>query len=132
MFQLNYIMTKLLDVLEGKSETAFMSLVILINSCIDNIVSSRFVDGVVCQMHIQIIQVALSWRFVFCCCKSAKPFLIEINSQGVNTTKQNINSQIKFQVVNQKWFMQISLNHIMFLRVKIFKISGEENSFALT
>lgn len=58
------------------------------------------VNGIVGQVHAQIVEVAPLWRHIVFCRKPCESFFVNESSQGVDTGYQNVNPKIKLQVVN--------------------------------
>jgi hypothetical protein len=93
-------------------------------------------------MHAHVIQVFIIWSLVFDCCKSRQAIFVEVQAKWIDTNNKDIKSEIKFKAINQKWFSHIPLNNHPFFLPKLilnyyffscqqFRISGQENPFAL-
>jgi len=82
-----------------------------LNWFVENEIWVIFVDGVICKMHVIVLKIVCSWCCVRLCSKTSQTLLIYKYSQRICTSHKHINSHIKFQPINQKWFMKISLNH---------------------
>ena len=59
-----------------------------------------FVDSVICQMLEEVGHVLASGRLIRLCRKSGETLLEKVDSEGVHTGHQNVESEIKFQVVD--------------------------------
>ena len=79
------------------------------------VVAGRLIDRVISQMHIHVSQVLLIWRLKLACRQPAKTLLVKVNAQGVNTTQQDINPQIKLQVVDKEGPIKVPLHHILLI-----------------
>jgi len=124
-------MAHLLDIFQGKSETTLVPQIVFLAPLVLNVVTRHFIDGVVGQMHVQIVQIVLIWRPVLTCRQTAQTFLVEQNSERVDSTKQDVDSQIKLQPVYQEWFVKVPLDNVVLIRVEIFKTAREEDASAL-
>lgn len=113
------------------SKWSFASDVILSFTIIGHKVFTVFIDCVISQVHKQIPKVTWLWAFVWNCSKPCKSFFVQENPQWIDTSKENIYSQIKFKAINQIWLMHVSLNHIMFSWKNVFEASGQEDAFSL-
>src|SRR5690349_12730867 len=81
-----------------------------------------FVDGIVGQVHIEIIQVRVRRPLVFLSRKSRKTHLMEVDAQWVNAIKEDVYPEVEFQIVYQVWLSYISLNDtpLIFTRIHDF------------
>ena len=68
-------------------------------------------------MHVKVAQIAVIWRLVLDRGQPAEAFFIHVNSEWVNTAHVNINSEIEFQFVDEKWFVEVPLNNVMVVGV---------------
>ena len=82
-------------------------------------------------MHVEIIEVVLVRRSVFTRGQPAQAFLVEENAQGVNAAEQNVDAQVEFQLVDQEWLVEVSLDHVVLVWVKVLKVSRQEDAPAL-
>lgn len=83
-------------------------------------------------MHVNILQVTLQRRFIGNCCESSKSLFMNKSSQRTNSIHKNVNSQIKFQIINQQRLMDVSLNNISICFSKTIRTSNQEDSSTLT
>ena len=94
-------MPHLSDVLQCKGQTSFVASLLPLGVLLVLLeVFTSLVNGIVSQMHEQIVYVSLIGTLVLTGRQPAQTFLEKVNSKGVNTTKQHVNSQIKLQLVN--------------------------------
>ena len=105
--------------------------IIFIATFVLNVVAREFIYSVVGQVHVQIVKIVLVWRSVFARCESAQTFLVEEDAQGVHTAQQHINAQIEFQFVYQEWLMEISLDYVVLIWIKVFQVPRQENTSTL-
>ena len=89
------------------------------------------VDGVIGKVHKQVSEIVLRWRTVLIGGQAAEAFVVKVYSEGINTAKQHVNTEIKLESVDQKWLMQVPLNDIMFCHLKIFEKTSKEDAFPL-
>ena len=61
-----------------------------------------FVERVVCQVHVSLVQVLGRGSRVWLCAKSSEPISEEIAPQGVYRGNEHIQPQVKFVAVEQK------------------------------
>jgi hypothetical protein len=73
------------------------------------------VDGVVCKMHVQIVDIGLRWRFVFLGGKPGQTLIVNVNSQGVTSSYQGINSQVEFKTLIQQRIRNVLLHDTVFI-----------------
>ena len=72
------------------------------------------VDTVICQMLIQVLHGVLR-AVIWFWCKSSQSLVINVNPEWIYTRYQNINSQIKFMAIDQKWVRDIFTNNSFFI-----------------
>ena len=68
------------DVTQRKSQAPFVACVVPLLIMIFFEFSTVLIDSVVGQVHKQVIQIVLCWRFVLLCRKAAKTFVEKIDS----------------------------------------------------
>lgn len=56
-----------------------------------------FVNGVVCQMHVKIVQIVLRSGLVLLSCKSHQTLIINVQAQGVAASNQGVYPEVEFQ-----------------------------------
>jgi hypothetical protein len=66
------------------------------------------------------------------CGKSSQTLFKNVNSHGINTIEQHINSEVKFKPIYEQWILNIVLSYHMVMWVNVMPILGQENTFALT
>ena len=54
------------------------------------------IDGIICQMHKEIIDITFFCAHVLIRGKSSQSIIEEVNLEWINSIKENINSEIKF------------------------------------
>lgn len=72
-------------------------------------------------MHAHILHILFRRWLIFFSRKSSQPFFIEIDGERVDTSDKDINSEVKFETINQVWFMKIALDYAMSCRIDILK-----------
>ena len=133
----------ILQFLEHKLIGAFTSLII--GSCVVILdKGTRFlVDGVVSQVHAQVVQVTGGGARVLDCGETGQPILVNVNAQRRNAINEHINAQVKLVAVYQVWLVHVSLdNHVLhyssigcvdcLLCREGLRITSQENALALT
>ena len=99
------VVAHLLDILQRKSQTALVTHLVLLAALVLDVVACRLIDGVVSEVHVEIAEVVLIWRPILASGQAAQPFFVEQNAQRVNSAQQNVDSQVKLQLVDQKWLV---------------------------
>ena len=87
---------------------------------------------IVRQMHIQIVNVAVIWLFIFFGRNAHEPIFEHKNSQRIHSIQQRVDSQIEFLVVNHVRIRNVSLRNYMFTRIYLDWISHKVNAPSLT
>ena len=118
--------------LEDRSHTSFVADIVILGAVICFEVFTLFIDSVVGQVHAQVAQVAPNWRHVLLSGKPRQTLLENKHSQRGNSSNQDVNPQVKLQVVNQVRLVHVSLGDIVLTRLHPVEVSRQENSFALT
>ena len=121
----------LVDVGEDRTETTLVTHVILARVFVEHKLVTVFVYCIVRQVHAQVVQVAAQRRGILLGCESREPFFVDESPKGCDTGKQHINAEVKFEVVDEVWFVKIALSHVVFPSLKPVKVSSQENAFAL-
>lgn len=70
-----------------------------------------FVERIVGEMHVEVIDVWLGWFFVCFCAESRKSFFVYINDQWIKGRDENIESEIKFLVPNEHRIREVLLHN---------------------
>jgi hypothetical protein len=83
-----------------------------------------FVDGVVGQMHADVLHVVFVWGDVGFSGEAAEAFAEDEHAEGIDSSKQNIDSEIEFQALDEIGFAQISLHNAMLLRVDVIQFTS--------
>ena len=68
-------------------------------------------------MHVKVAQIAVIWRLVLDRGQPAEAFFIHVHPERVNSAHINVNSQIEFQFVDKKWFVEVPLYNVVVIRV---------------
>jgi len=112
-------------------QTSLVSYIIFIGIFIKNEIWIVLVNGIICEMHADIIQIVKIGRTIRFCSKSSQAIMIQINSKRIAASKQHIKTQVKLKPINQKWLVKVTLCNVVFTRLDIFPISSEEDASAL-
>ncbi len=78
-----YVVALLLQVAPHKRERAFVAYIVVGSSLIEDEVLAVLVDGVVCEMHEQILKVALDRRLEWLSSEPGQPFIEHEHSERV-------------------------------------------------
>ncbi len=83
------------------SKTTFVptAVLVLILISLESIIV--FIDGVVRQMHEQVVQVAFGRAYVFTCRKSSQTFLINKDPKWIYSIDQSIDTQIELKPIKE-------------------------------
>ena len=71
-----------------------------------------FIDCVVRQMHVNVFKIWLKRWLVWNCGESSKPFFMNKNSKRTDSINKNVDSEVEFEIINQKRLVNVSLNYI--------------------
>lgn len=71
------------------------------------------VDGIVGQMHEQVVHVSFNWTVVFLGGEPRETLAENEDSQGVHSIDEDVDSHIEFEVVNQVRFVHITLYYVL-------------------
>jgi len=76
-----------------------------------NVFVAMFIYTIVCKMLIKVFEVALFGTLIWICSESSYSIIEEIYSERMNTVKEDIKSQVKFEAINEKWVVYIFLSN---------------------
>ena len=65
-------------------------------------------------------------------CESRQSFIININTPWIHTSYHDVNSEIKFEAIDQKWILNVSTNDTTLINWHLRYLINNVNSFALT
>ncbi len=57
--------------------------------------------------------------------------MVNVGTQRIHSRNKNVNSKIKLELVNQIWFMQIPLGHIMLTSLQPVEVTSQKYAFSL-
>lgn len=87
-----------------------MPLILVLDILIEDKVRTVFIDSVVSKMHTFYIQI-IGIRLLVCFCgKSSQSLFMEVYSQRVATSYQNIEPKVELKTIYQKRLFYIPLN----------------------
>ena len=100
---------------------------------IEDKILAILLDGIVCQVHIQVVKVGVLGTHVFLCSKTCQTLLIHVDTKWIHSIDKGIDTQIKLQTVNKVRFVKVPLRHVLvtLLQVHVLEAPNEENAFAL-
>ena len=82
-------------------------------------------------MHEQVVQIVLLGRHVLAGGEATKTFLIDVNSERIDSAEQHVNSEVKFQIVYQEWLVQIPLHHVVLILIEVIDGARQIDAFSL-
>ena len=82
-----------------------MAKIIFVAAFVLDVVARKLIDSVVCQVHVQIVQIVLIRWSILARGQSAEALFVKENTERINTTQQNIDSQIELQFINEEWLV---------------------------
>ncbi len=85
-----------LNVLKCKCKTALVTSAIVVTCVVLLKFGACFVDSVVCQVHVEVIKVALLRGLVLASGKSTQTFVVKIHPQRIYAEKHHVYSEIEF------------------------------------
>ncbi len=132
ILQFNNIKSILLKSSKSGCKRPFVSDVHIILIRIKYKLLTILIDGIVSEVHTNILHIILIRHNIGFSSKPSQPFPINIDLQWVNWSNQHINSKIKFESINQIGFAQIPLDDTMLFWIDLLELSREEDSFSLT
>lgn len=103
-----------------------MTYVVIPFRTVEHEIWTLLVDGVVCQMHHQVVLVGLGRRLVFGCGKTGKTFFEDVHSQGTETSQEHINSEVELQPVYQERVANI----LLYNQARTFPVLGQLSDLA--
>ena len=73
-----------LDVVEDCPEAALVPHIILVRVLIEYEVVTVLIDGVICEVHAEVIQITSQWGIVFFCGETGKSLMVNIGTKGIH------------------------------------------------
>ena len=89
-----------------------MSFIHILVRTVEDILRIIFVQRVVGEMNIAAIQVFICRFMILFCGESCQSFVVDIQSKRVSSCHEHIDSQIKFELINEHRVLDVPLNHI--------------------
>jgi hypothetical protein len=85
-------------------------------------------------VHEEIVQIVAIGPNVLFCCKSGKTFSEDEDSERINSIKKDVDSAVKFKVVDQIGLVHISLHYVLvaWLQINSLVVSCKKNTSPLT
>ena len=102
---------------EDSLEAALMADIVSLRIAVEDKLHALFVYRIVRQVHHHVVQVARTWLLVLFRRKTRKTLLCDVGSEWVDTSHQNVDSQVKFKARYEVWFVEVPLRHIVFVSV---------------
>jgi hypothetical protein len=112
--------------LKGLSESSnspLRALTIHVHTIVLHEVDIPFVDAKISQVHVLLSLTVffitfIFLRSVFTSCESSQTFVVNVQSQGVDTRDGNVDTEIKFISIEKKWIIDILADHVLLLLVR--------------
>ena len=101
-----------LHVVQNRCERALGALFVFNSPTLDK-VARLLVDGVVGQVHEQIVEVFLLWRRVGLSGEPGQALLEHEDTQRVHAIDQHVDTQVKLQPFDQVRLRHVALGHIL-------------------
>ena len=103
---------------------------IILNIFVLDIGGIKFVDGIICQMHVHVFFVIFVWAFISMSSQPSKPLFEPENFEWDKAFDQNIDSEVIFAAIDEVRVGDILLDNRVLLWHHV-DILGEEDSFSL-
>jgi membrane-anchored glycerophosphoryl diester phosphodiesterase (GDPDase) len=87
-----------------------VSLVVLILVLVLLKFTIKLVDRVICQVHVQVVQVGVIWWLIFFSSESSYPLLMNVDPKRVDSIEQNVDPEVEFEVVDQVRLVDVPLD----------------------
>ena len=103
-----------------------MSRRIVIVVLIKNEIVAIFIDSIIGKVHEEVIQVGIGRADIFLSGETCQAFLVNKNSEGIYTIEEDIDAEVKFEIVNEVGFSKVALgDHLITLfDIYFFKFSS--------
>lgn len=102
---------------------AFAADVVLVLVFVLHVVGRLLVDGVVGQVHEQIVEVGGRWSLVFLGGEAGQAILVDVDAHRCYTVDKHVKSEIELVSVNQTRFGQVSLNNHVLDRLSLLVVA---------
>lgn len=120
------------NVLQDRRETSFVTNVRLLLILILDKAVSFLVDGVVGQVHAQVVQIAAHGTQVLLCGKSGQALFVDEAAQGADARHQYIDTQVELESVYQVRLVEIALCNVMFALYQPVAVARQKDATTLT
>ena len=70
------------------------------------------VDRIVGQVHEEVVHVSVCWLPVGLSAEPCHAFLVDVDTQRINTVEQDVDSQVILQVVYKVWVVDVVLDYV--------------------
>lgn len=108
-----------------------MAFVHIFVACVKNKVLIVFVEGIVRQMHMNILHIFLPHFLVFFCGESSQAFIVYENSQRIVSHDQDIYSEVELEIFDEERVINIGLDNTIF-PVERLNFAINFNAFSLS
>jgi len=78
------------------------------------------VDGVVGEVHADLVHVLAGGHLVLLSREPAQPLLVHIEGQGVNAGHQHIDPEVEFEALDEVGLVDVPLHHAVCSGVDVF------------
>lgn len=63
--------------------------------------------------------------------ESGKSLVEHVDSEGVYSAQEHVDTQVEFQPFDEEWLVQVSLDHVVVVGVHVVQVPSQENASAL-
>lgn len=96
---------------EHSPKRPFVSLVILILVFVLLKFTIELVDGIIRQMHVQVVEIRVVWWLVLFSSEPSYPLLMNVDPKRVDPIEQYIDPQVEFEIVDQVRLVDVPLDY---------------------
>jgi hypothetical protein len=116
-------MAKLREIAPDERQRTLVPNAVIIFAFILNELTTAFVDGIVRQMHEEVIKVTVVRRYILFSGESRETFFVAVNSERIYSTKKHVYPQIELQSFYQERPVKIALDNVVVIRIHIVQVS---------
>ena len=85
----------------------------VIKGLIEDILGIIFIDRIVGEMHIHVIDILLAHSLVFFGGESHQSFVVDVDSEGVAACHQGIDPHVELEALVEEGVVEVDLNHAL-------------------
>ena len=99
--------------IENRCHASFVTARVIVHVFVKNEVLTILLNRIICQVHIEVVEVAALWPHVFLSGKPCQTLLVNKDTEGIYAINQAINAQIEFKTVDQVRFVEVTLRYVL-------------------